>query len=180
MILVQNGDHRAFSHLYDRYAPKLNAFFYRMLWSDKNMAEDHAHDLFSRIIERPQLYKSEYLVKPWLFKIASNLCKNAYRKRSFEMEYQKQMEQQGIQLPRIERTIDEEIMADQLHEELDKLDEDRRTMFLLRYQQDMSIVEIAETMDLPEGTIKSRLFYVKKFLSDRLEDQPKKVRNGNE
>lgn len=178
MVLVQHGDHRAFSHLYDRYATKLKAFFFRMLWSDGTLAEDYVHDLFSRIIERPQLYKSEYLVKPWLFKIASNLCKNAYRKRSFEMEYQKQMERQGIQLPLVEDRLDQEILSDWLHVELDRLDEDRRSLFLLRYQQELSIAELSAIMELPEGTIKSRLFHIKKNLSEKLEDHPKKVKNG--
>ncbi len=164
MILVQKGDHHAFSSLYNRYADRLNAFFFRMLWSDSRMAEDYVHDLFSKIIERPQLFKPGNVVKPWLFQIASNMCKNGYRKRSFEVEYLKQLQVTGIAESVIEQKLDNEIITDQIRFSLEKLEEDRRTMFLLRYQQDLTIEEIAEIFEIPKGTVKSRLFHIKKFV----------------
>lgn len=72
----------------------------------------------------------------------------------------------------------EGIQSDLLTKALEHLDEDRRTMFLLRYQQDLSIKEIAAIYDLPEGTIKSRLFYVKKLLAGAIEDDQNILRNG--
>ena len=57
MALLQRGDHRAFGHIYDRYAPRLKAFFVRMLWADQELAEDQVHDLFSKIIDTPELFK---------------------------------------------------------------------------------------------------------------------------
>jgi len=178
MILIQDGDHRAFENLYERYAHRLNGFFYKMLWSDREMAEDKVHDLFTRIIDRPELYKLDYDVKPWLFRIASNMCKNAYRKRSFENGYREQLEEEKIFISPIERKIDENIQSGMLNEALDKLDEDRRTMFLLRYQQDLSLKEIAAIFDLPEGTIKSRIFYIKKFLAGVIEDDQNVIKDG--
>lgn len=170
MILLQKGDHRAFSVLYDRYANRLNAFFHRMLWSDSRLAEDYVHDLFSKVIERPQLFKGGNLVKPWLFQIAANMCKNCYRKKSFELEYLNQLEVSGIADSIAERKIDEEIIADQIRDSLEKLDADRRSMFLLRYQQDMSIDEIASIFEIPPGTVKSRLFHIKKYITNSIKD----------
>ncbi len=170
MILIQSGDHHAFSSLYSRYADRLNAFFYRMLWSDSTMAEDYVHDLFSKIIERPQLFKSGYLVKPWLFQIASNMCKNGYRKKSFEMEYLQQLQVTGIAESVAEQKLDEKIITDQIRLSLEKLDEDRRTMFLLRYQQELTIEEIAEIFQIPKGTVKSRLFHIKKFVESSIKN----------
>lgn len=169
MVLIQNGDHRAFEQLYDRYAHRLNAFFYKMLWSDRELAEDSVHDLFTKIIDRPELFKPDFEVKPWLFRIASNMCKNTYRKRAFENEYRSQLEEQGIALSGVEQKLDEELQFDLLSKALDKLEEDRRTLFLLRYQQDLSVKELSDIYDLPEGTIKSRLFYIKKILAGAIE-----------
>ena len=169
MVLMKNGDHRAFSEIYDRYAPKMKAFFYRMLWSDQAMAEDYVHDLFSRIIERPNLYQDGQPLAPWLFQIASNMCKNAYRKRSFEMEYLNQLEKNRIQLPGVYRAIDEKMMLDQVYLVLEMMDEDKRELFLLRYQQQLSIKELKEVFEVSEGTIKSRLHYIRKTLLDTLE-----------
>ena len=171
MVLIQSGDHRAFQQLYERYAARLNGFFFNMLWSNSEMAEDYVQDLFTKIIDRPELYKQEYLVKPWLFQIASNMCKNAYRKNSFETAYRQHLEAEGIHLAHIEQRLDHRLQSDLLSKELDKLDEDQRSIFLLRYQQDMTIEELSETFDIPPGTVKSRLFTLRKQLLETIDDQ---------
>lgn len=168
MILIKDGDHRAFTLLYDRYASRIKAFFYRMLWSDSSVAEDHLHDLFAKLIERPELYNEHSLVRPWLFQIAHNMCKNAYRKKGFETQYLSQLEE-GVVYSEAERSIDEGFIKDEVYKLLDMLDEERRSMFLLRYQQDMSLRELAEIYDIPSGTVKSKLFYIRKFVVDRVE-----------
>ena len=171
MILIQNGDHRAFQNLYDRYATRLNGFFFKMLWSDAEMAEDFVQDLFTKIIDRPELFKTEYKVKPWLFQIAANMCKNAYRKNSFERAYRQHLESEGIHLAHIETKLDHSIQFDLLSKAMNNLEEDNRSIFLLRYQQDMTIEELSETFDIPTGTVKSRLFNLRKQLLTAIEDQ---------
>ncbi len=178
MILTKGGDHRAFSTVYDRYAGRLKAFFYRMLWSDEEMAEDYVQDLFTKIIVRPELYDPTRAFSPWLFQIASNMCKNAYRKRSFEKEYLNQLEKNGIQTPSIDQHLDEKILTDQLHKTLEKLDEDKRELFLLRYQQQLSTKELAAAFNTSEGTIKSRLFYIRKTLLEALGEKETSLKNG--
>lgn len=177
MVLVQNGDHRAFSHLYDRISGRLNAFFFKMLWNDPVMAEDYVHDLFAKLIDRPELYRQGYAVMPWLFQIASNMCKNAYRKREFEISYRRHLDKEGIQLSTIEQQIDERLQMDLLSAALAKMDEDQRTVFLLRYQQELTIKEIATIYGLPEGTIKSRLHYIRNRLAEQLNDNQNPIHN---
>lgn len=173
MILVQNGNHKAFSCLYDRYAGRLKGFFYRMLWSNGEMAEDYVHDLFSKLIEKPELYNADKSFSPWLFQVAANMCKNAYRKRSFEEEYLNQLEKNQIQVPNIEQVLDEQLLTDQVYIALERLEEDKRELFLLRYQQEFSVKELAEIYEVSEGTIKSRLFYVRKVLVEMLSEKTK-------
>ncbi len=161
MILVKNRDHQAFSIIYNRYADRLNAFFFRMLWSDRAMSEDFVHDLFSKIINKPELYNESFEVKPWLFRIASNMCKNAYRKRSFEEAYKEAYIHEEPITTQQELMIDELILTDQIHKLLDQMGEERKMIFLLRYQQELPINVIADMLDLSEGTVKSRLFYTR-------------------
>lgn len=175
MILIQSGDHRAFKHLYDRYAHRLKGFFYKMLWSDSEMAEDYVQDLFTKLIDRPELYREAYKVRPWLFQIASNMCKNAYRKQSFEQQYRLQLEKEGIHLAHIEQNIDHQLQSDMLSVALEALDEDSRTIFLLRYQQELSIEEISDAFSIPAGTVKSRLFNLRKLLLSKVEDDQKSI-----
>lgn len=168
MVLVQDRDHQAFSLLYNRYADRLNAFFFRMLWSNREMAEDFVHDLFSKVINKPELYDSNYAVKPWLFRIASNMCKNAYRKRDFEEAYRQFHGTEEPYTETMDHEMDEVILTDQIHDLLDQMEEERKMVFLLRYQQELPIQTIAEMLDLSEGTIKSRIFYTKEKLRTSL------------
>ncbi len=172
MVLVQRKDHRAFSELYDRYSSRLNAFFFRMLWSDSEMARDYVQELFTKLIHKPELFDAAYDFEPWVFRIASNMCKNAYRKAAFEQAHREEQQKIGPSHAKLDiGSMDTLAMTNQIHLMLDKMDEDRRTIFLLRYQQDLSIKEIAEMMAISEGTVKSKLFYtrekIKKSLIDR-------------
>ncbi len=169
MVLVQGKDHRAFSELYNRYASRLNAFFFRMLWSDSEMARDYVQELFAKLIQKPELYNAQYDFEPWVFRIASNMCKNAYRKAAFEQAHREQQQHNGQAHDKLDiGSLDAVAMTNQIHLMLDKMDEDRRTIFLLRYQQDLSIKEIAEMMSLSEGTVKSKLFYTREKIKKSL------------
>ena len=168
MILIKRRDHQAFTVLYKRYADRLNAFFYRMLWANREMAEDFVHDLFSKIINKPELYNDEFEVKAWLFTIASNMCKNAYRRRSFEEAYNQAHQEERLFDSWNDEKLDEVILTDQVHQLLDQMEEERKLIFILRYQQELPIETIASMLDVSEGTIKSRLFYTREKLRTSL------------
>ncbi len=168
MILLQSkGDHRAFTVLYDRYGKRLNAFFFRMLWQDDELAQDHVQELFTKIIQRPELYDSQYDFEPWIFQVAANMCKNAYRKKSFQEAYEHTVEME-VSRPTVEEELDNIVLTNQIHSILDAMEEDRRMIFLMRYQQDLSIADIAKVLDLPHGTIKSKLHYTRERIRKSL------------
>lgn len=66
--------------MYDRYSPRMYRFFFRMLWRDAGKAEDFTQEIFLKIIEKPQLFDPERNFKTWIYTLASNLCKNEYRR----------------------------------------------------------------------------------------------------
>ena len=170
MALVQSGNHRAFSCLYDRYADKMKAYFYRMLWQDQEMAEDYVHDLFSKLVENPHSFQTSATFKPWFFQVASNMCKNAYRKRAFQVDYLAQLNVVQESESHIETILDNQSQLDVVQQTLEVLDEDKRQLFLLRYQQGMSVAELAATFELSEGTVKSSLHYIRKKLVKALNE----------
>lgn len=161
MTLLQDGSHRAFSEIYKRYASSLKGYFYKMLWNNHEEAEDAVHDLFSKIIDRPHLFKTDYLFKPWVFRVASNICKNKYRKWDFEKAYRSQLTDDEQYFSGIEKKIDNEKSLNEVNRKLDQMDPDKKSIFLLRYQQDFSIKELSELFEISEGTVKSRLHYIK-------------------
>ena len=60
------GDKKAFEQIYARYESFMVNFFYRKLWSDRIKAEDFAHDLFTKIIDKPESFDLSRNFKTWL------------------------------------------------------------------------------------------------------------------
>jgi len=172
MLAVTAGNAQAFSQLYDRYAEKMMRYFYRMLGQDREKAEDFAQDLFTKLIEKPHLFDPAKKFSTWLYSIANNMCKNEYRR----LAVRKNMVPGEPDANRAKDENSEDVIAlmdkrtfDKLLDiELGLLDEKHRSTFLMRYQEEMSIKEISEALDISEGTVKSRLFYTIKKLSEKL------------
>lgn len=173
MQSVVEKDSLAFSELYDRYSGMLTNYFYKMLWQDQEKAEDFMQDLFTKIIQKPKLFDVRRNFKTWMFSVANNMCKNEYRKQanrkntSYELDENYQIKDTGMDA--MDRLQDSQF-SEKLNQELDLLDEKQKSTFVMRYFQDMSIKEIAETLDCSEGTVKSRLFYTLKKLTVSLKD----------
>jgi RNA polymerase sigma-70 factor (ECF subfamily) len=169
MELVGRGEIPAFDELYARYSRRLLLYFYRMLSGDEDRAQDILHDLFLKIIERPERFDTRRRFSTWIFSAAHNMCKNEYRWR--EVRQPADVEPDEIEDDAegaIER-IDRERFAAVLDTELGMLDEEQRSTFLLRYQEELPIAEIAAILGCPEGTVKSRLYYTIRKLAAKLQ-----------
>jgi RNA polymerase sigma-70 factor, ECF subfamily len=166
MALVQQGDHEAMTLLYRRYAKPLLRYFFRMLWKQEPLAQDFLHDLFLKVIERADQFRTGSRFSTWLYSSAHNMCKNEYRRQAFRKSVE---EFSGEGSP---ENIHDDLAQKEFRTALDDLlnafDEDDKNLFVLRHELEMSIDEIAVLVDRPAGTIKSRLFYLKKKLATRL------------
>ena len=169
MQQIVSGDQAAFNELYLRYKGRMYYYFYRMLGNSADTANDFLQELFMKLIEKPESYNPAYVFSTWLYSVANNMCKNEYRKRGIRQEYQ---EAEALE-PQIDylsdSTIEYEQVVEKIFATLDLLGEEHRSAFLLRYREGFSIKEVAEILELPEGTVKSRLFYAKKLLAEKLE-----------
>ena len=169
MLQIVSGDQAAFGELYSRYKGRMYYYFYRMLGNSAEQANDFLQELFMKLIEKPESYNSSYSFTTWLYSIANNMCKNEYRRLGIRQEYQEyEALEQKLDFPN-EPTIEPEQVIEKIFQTLDQLGEENRSAFLLRYREGFSIKEIAEILELPEGTVKSRLFYAKKLLAEKLE-----------
>ena len=173
MQLVVDKDSRAFSELYDRYSQMLANYFFKMLWQDEEKAQDFMQDLFTKIIEKPHLFDLKRNFKTWMFSVANNMCKNEYRKQSIRKNTSYDMDE-GYQIKDNQASaldsLQDSLFSEKLTQELELLDEKQKSTFVMRYFQDMPIKEIAQALDLSEGTVKSRLFYTLKKLTVSLKD----------
>ncbi|MBN2350815.1 MAG: RNA polymerase sigma factor [Bacteroidales bacterium] len=157
-----NGNQRskAFDCLYLRHVENLRNYFFFALGRDNEKANDFAHDLFVKILESPEKFDASQLFKPWIFRIASNMCKNEYRKQEVVNKYVNHVQQTN---PVTTALRENEI---RLRECLKKLSPEHRSLIVLRFKIKLSIKEMAEIYTIPEGTVKSRLFYATRELSN--------------
>lgn len=166
------GDKKAFEQIYARYESFVVNFFYRRLWNDSEKAEDFAHDLFTKIIDKPDSFDPSRTFKTWLFSVANNMCKNEYKKQEVRKPT-------GYDLPEGMDSKDENPLQDveidkanfneALKKELDKLNDKHREVFMLRHFEGLSLNEIGEALEINTGTVKSRLHLATKTLADKLE-----------
>lgn len=165
---IARRNERAFAALYDRYSARMYRYFYRMLWRDAEKARDFTQELFVKIIEKPHLFDPRRNFRAWLYALAANLCKNEYRRKSPAELYLPEPEAawQDAYLPdRIDRLHFESC----LREAIEQLGETHKQCFVLRYQEELSVAEIAQILDCPEGTVKSRLHHALQKVAGRLE-----------
>lgn len=171
MRLFIEGDKRAFEKIYERYESFMVNFFYRKLWSDRIKAEDFAHDLFTKIIDKPTSFDLNRNFKTWLFSVANNMCKNEYKKQEVRKNTAYDVPE-GVEakdktiLP--DKAVDKNNFNDQLKIELNKLNDKHREVFMLRHFEGLSLNEISETLDINAGTVKSRLHHATKTLAKKL------------
>ena len=168
MQLIVLGDQSAFAELYHRYKERMYYYFYRMLGNSSEQANDFLQELFMKLIEKPESYNPKFPFQTWFYSVANNMCKNEYRKREVRQEYQA-TEIPEAQLDFIDdKTIEPEQIVEKIFDALEELGEEHRSAFLLRYREGFSIKDVAEILELPEGTVKSRLFYARKVLAEKL------------
>ena len=173
MTLVAQGNSSAFEELYDRYNKVLINYFHRMLWKDREKAQDMMQDFFTKIIRKPELYDpNKRAFSTWMFSVANNMCKNEYRRAEVRKGtvggLNEEMAVAGDN--HTIRNLDHQIFDGRLYEELDKLNDDQRSTFVLRFKEEKSIKEIAVICNCSEGTVKSRIFYTLKKLSEGLKE----------
>ena len=150
-------------------------FIYRLtttILNDPWEAEDAAQETFIRAASRIEGYQAGTNLKSWLAKIAINLCRDKLRRikaRSRLQEVLKLFSWQAVQsLPTPEEVVIHNERARTVQKLVEALDEKHRLPILLRYVHEMTIAEIAQALDLNEGTVLSRLHYAHLKLKNRL------------
>ncbi len=171
MQKIASGDKRAFDDLYKRYATPLLNYFFRMLWKDREKAEDFVHDLFAKIVQKPDSFDTSRTFKTWIYSVANNMCKNEYKKQEVRSGTKNGLEEYETIADSNENALNQAhqtLFGEEFQVKLNELDEKHREAFVYRHIEGLSIKEIAEILNISEGTIKSRIFYATKYLAEEL------------
>jgi RNA polymerase sigma-70 factor (ECF subfamily) len=157
MVDFQRGSREAFEELFARYRQPLYGFFRRRLES-RDRAEDLVQETFLAVIRGASRYEPRALVRTYLYGIALKLVATARRKLARDPA----PEQSSIVGGAVESSL-------WIQQALEKLDPSEREILMLREYEQLSYGEIADLLQLPVNTVRSRLFRSRLALKQRLE-----------
>jgi RNA polymerase sigma-70 factor (ECF subfamily) len=172
------GDPEAFRELVRRYMTPIYNLAWR-LTRDPMEAENITQDAFLRALSALPRVSLDQPLKPWLFKIAVNLCRQwAQRKKpQFFSEFENSEDPEIEAVPDAAalplEQLEEQELREHVRAEVDRLPPLDQTVIVLRYVEALSYEEIAEAMDLPLNTVRTRLRRAKQKLRTALEASAK-------
>jgi len=157
-----HDDHRAFDQLVHRWEQPIRRLCARMI-GDEHRAEDLKQDTFAKLFDKRKLYEPNGRFSTYLWRIALNVCHDELRRRNRRKEFFPEGdEEQGIDaftdedpLPDANTATREE--AELVRNALLKLPDAYRTVLVLRHYEGLKIAKIAEILEIPIGTVSSRL-----------------------
>ncbi len=194
---VRSGDQRAFKLLVERYQRKVYAVALGML-KDKEEAMDVSQEAFVKVYKYLDHFKGDASFYTWLYRITANICIDVLRKRSsgggeaLEFDETLPMDLSEAHIGALgsrlgtnpQKSALRRELADKIQEALSTVPEKHRAILLLREIEGMSYEELSRTLDIPKGTVMSRLFHarakVQKILSQYLELDEHKSGVGSE
>lgn len=175
------GEREAFGEIVERWQDRIYGAVLRMV-RDRELARDLAQETFLRAYSKLSSFRGGAAVGTWLYTIALNQVRSEMRKRSAQ-KYGSPLSLDALHGgsdddgPRFEPAGDtasaEEQAATKEHcelllRELERLDEEHREVLVLREFQDLPYDEIANVLDVPVGTVRSRLHRARGELRERL------------
>ncbi|MBN8194179.1 RNA polymerase sigma factor SigW [Bacillus sp. NTK074B] len=173
---VLKGDQNAFAELVELYKNKVFQICYRML-GNRHEAEDIAQEAFIRAYINIETFNQKRKFSTWLFRIATNLCIDRIRKK--KPDYFLDAEVAGtegltmysqvaadVQLP--EDEVENMELQETIQTEISKLPEKYRSVIVLKYIEELPLQEISEILDLPLGTVKTRVHRGREALRKQL------------
>jgi RNA polymerase sigma-70 factor (ECF subfamily) len=174
---VLNGDSSAYTPLVERHQRRLLGLLYHAC-GDAQLAEDMAQEAFARAFQKLDMFTGESQFYTWLARIAMNLLFSDRRRKRLENQSHRQGLDIALENDGFANRSDQSSPAQQM--ELDEtqacvrraieaLDEERRVVVLLRDFDGLDYQQIAETLEIPVGTVRSRLHRARLELRELLQ-----------
>ena len=181
---AQNDDPWAIEKLVLRYQKKVYQIAYQMLAGDEQEAQDRTQEAFLKAFRKIKQFKGNASFYTWLYRIVINTCLDARRRRRrwkeifFPWRIERDKEETATssleEYPDTNKNSDplSEVRNRQLEEDVKKamktLSERQRSIFQLKIFHEMSIPEIAQMLNLAEGTVKTHLFRATQVIQKKL------------
>ncbi|BBM82254.1 RNA polymerase sigma factor [Candidatus Uabimicrobium amorphum] len=171
MLKVKKDDLQAFNTLYEKYSAIVGNFYLR-LGCQPETCQDYVQEVFMRIWRARHNYKPLAKFTTYLFQIAKNYWINQSEKQKrrpllHSMESNPQVQDpKQTELPEVQMLKDE--LSSKILESIHQLDEKYRLVFVMSEFEGLKYREISEILDIPIGTVKSRMSTAEKKLREKL------------
>lgn len=162
---ISNGNKNAFRTLYNKYVRQVYSYVFKIT-RDNKITEEITNDVMFEVWKSAASFKGKSKVLTWIFGIAHNKTMNEIRKKT----------ETPIDPEHISREISKDAQTEELlvkkdrdelmRSALDQLSAEQRAVVELTFLQGLSYIEIAEIIDCPVNTVKTRMFYAKENLKE--------------
>lgn len=157
----KKGDVEAFGDIVRKYQNIIYNVVLKMV-NDRDSADDITQSAFIKAYENFNRYKTDYPFYSWVQKIAVNEALNYIKQRKKIVAFDDSYESATSDNPETEYVRNE--LQDRIDRALEKLKPEYRIIIVLRHFGELSYTEIGEILDVPEKTVKSRLFTARQEL----------------
>lgn len=177
---VLNGNQDAYTEIVDLYQARLYQVCYRML-GNKHEAEDITQEAFLRAFINLHSFDQKRKFSTWIFRIATNLCIDRIRKKKPDYHLDAQVPgTDGLdmysQIAASEELPVEQLekmeMQERIQYEINRLPDKYRSVIVLKYMEELPLQEISEILDLPLGTVKTRIHRGREALRKQMSQLP--------
>jgi RNA polymerase sigma-70 factor (ECF subfamily) len=158
----QAGEASAFDILVARWEDRIRGAAFRFLGSEEE-ARDVAQEAFLKAFQAIGGFKREARFSSWLYQIATNLCRDRLRRRKTRATVSLEaLEETGPVMvetrPGAHERLLERDLARAVRRAIDGLTEEQREVVILKEYQELTFLEIAQALDVPVSTVKTRLY----------------------
>jgi len=168
VISVRSGDHQSLGVLVARWERPLFCFVYRMLQRQED-ARDICQETFLRVLKKAHRFREGSKFSTWMYQIALNLCRDQLRKRrrwSTILAEDRELNDQTDLPPDVRlagddpsRQVEKRQKTRALQLALKEIPPEQREVLIMKEYEGLKFKEIAEILDAPESTVKSRMYY---------------------
>lgn len=169
MERMLKGDRRSVEELYERYFDKL-VWFAKSIIKDLSKAEDIVQELFIKLMNEPQKFDIDKKFSTWIYTGVLNRCKNLIRDETNRSRIIQEIAKTTHSSTALKLDHDMSVLQNHLVSILKLLSEKDQMIFRLKFEQELSIKEIADILNIPEGSVKSSTYYLLKKITPQLKN----------
>jgi RNA polymerase sigma factor (sigma-70 family) len=165
--LFQNGDDSAFNYLVVRYQEKVY-WVARRFVNDHDGADDVTQDVFCRVYESLKEFRGESSVYTWLYRITVNIALNSLRRQKvrefFRIDEMFEAEDKDSMAP--DEALERQEQKTLIEEAIARLPEKQKSVFILRYYEELPYEEISKVLKTSVGGLKANYFHALKKVQE--------------